>query len=119
MKNKFGNLLGLLTVLFMLTACGSRTDQSIFNTSPPEIKHFWDQALTADQANDYLTASTNYTALLRQSISAEQLVAVQAAVGALNERMQNAAAKGDAAAQKAIADLKNLQSAQGTGRPGR
>jgi len=44
---------------------------------------------------------------------------VQAAVAALNERMQNAAAKGDAAAQKAIADLKNLQSAQGTGRPGR
>ena len=32
---------------------------------------------------------------------------------------QQAAAKGDAAAQKAIADLKNLQSAQGTGRPGR
>jgi hypothetical protein len=53
---------------------------------------------------------------MSRQISAEQQAAVQTALGALNQRMQNAATKGDAAAQKAMEDLKNLR---GTSRPGR
>jgi hypothetical protein len=70
------------------------------------MKQLWEQGLKADRANDYLTAGNSYRALLTNNITPDQLVAVQTALGGLNERLNNAAAKGDATAQKALDSLK-------------
>lgn len=108
----------LMPVCFLICACVllmgcsdngynlSKQDLAAFQNAAPAIKQAWEQGLKADQANDYLTASTNYRAVLSQQINAEQLIAVQTALGGMNYRMNEAAAKGDAAAQKAIATLK-------------
>ena len=109
------SLAGCMAAGLLFAACSSSIDQTAFKGAAPEIKQVWDKAVTADKANNYVVANTNYVSLLSQPVSPEQLAAVQTALGALNERMNVAAAKGDAAASKALADLKNLQSAA---RPG-
>lgn len=108
MRNTTATFACLLAAL-MLVACGSQSDKSAFKNAAPELKQVWDQAVTADKANNYLAANTNYFSLLSREISAEQFVLVQSALGALNGRMQAAAAKGDAAAQQAVDDLKRLR----------
>jgi len=112
--------LGCLTAAALLfAACGGGPDKSAFTNAAPEVKQVWSVAVAADQANDYLAANTNYVSLLSRPISPDQLVAVQSALRALNERMRNAVAKGDAAAQKAVEELKKLQASQAApGRPG-
>ena len=77
-----------------------------FKDATPEMKQLWEAGLKADHANDYLTAGNNYRALLTNNISADQLVAVQTALGGLNYRINEAAAKGDAAAKEALDTLK-------------
>lgn len=116
MKKQLMKMMCFVAAVFLFAACGP-TEKPAFQNAAPEVKQVWDKAVAADKANDYFVANTNYVALLRQPISPEQIVAVQAAVGALNERMQNEAAKGNAAAQKAVEDLKNLAAAHGSGRP--
>ena len=108
MKKLTANIACLLVAL-MLVACGSQSDKSAFKNAAPELKRVWDQAVAADKANNYLAANTNYFSLMSRDISAEQFVVVQSAISALNGRMQTAAAKGDAAAQKAIEELKSLR----------
>jgi hypothetical protein len=111
MKTKFVNIACLAAALCFFAACGSQTNKAAFKDAAPELKQIWDQAVAADKSNDYLAANTNYFALLSREISSEQFVVVKSALGALNERMQAAAANGDAAAQKAIEDLKTLRGA--------
>jgi len=115
MKKKLLTIVCLTAAALLFAGCGG-PDKSAFNNAAPEVKQVWNQAIAADQANDYVAANTNYTALLSRDVSSEQLAAVQSALRALNQRMQAAATKGDAAAQKAFEDLKNLR---GTSRPGR
>jgi len=97
-----------LSVLFLLCGCGnseyklSQQDLAAFKDAPPEKQQAWEQALKADKANDYLTASTGYRSLLTKDITPDQLVAVQTALGGLNLRINGAAAKGDTSAQKAL-----------------
>ena len=108
-----------MAAAFLFAACGGGPDKSAFNNAAPELKQVWNVAVAADQANDYLAAHTNYISLLSKPISPEQLLAVQDALRGLNERMQSAVAKGDAAAQKAVEELKNLRGTQAMpGRPG-
>ena len=78
-----------------------KKDREAFKSAPADIKAAWEEGLQADQANDYLTASTKYRSLLGRDITPEQLVAVQTALGALNIRLNEAADKGDPAAQQA------------------
>lgn len=112
MKKPLIHLFLLVSACVLLWGCGndayslSKQDLAAFKDAAPEIKRTWEQALKADKANDYLTASTNYRSVLGQQITAEQLLAVQTALGGMNYRMNEAAAKGDAAAQKAITTLK-------------
>jgi hypothetical protein len=116
MKKPLLTLGCLAAAAWLFAACGGGPDKSAFKSASPEIKQVWNTATAADGANDYLVANTNYVALLSQPISADQVAAVQAALRALNERMQDALAKGDPAAQKAVEQLKNLH--PGSGRPG-
>jgi hypothetical protein len=97
----------------VLSGCGngayelSAQEKAAFNDAKPEIKTAWENGRKADSANDYLGASTNYRALLSQPISPQQLVAVQTALDGLNQRMNEAAAKGSPAAKNALDALKN------------
>ncbi len=96
----------------LLAGCNDSThklssrDLAAFKNAAPELKQTWEQGLAASQANDYLKAQTNLISLLSQPISPDQLLAVQTALGGLNERIREAAAKGNAAAQQAIEAMK-------------
>jgi hypothetical protein len=104
---KFTRMILLAAVCALLNGCNDRSvNQAVFASAQPEVKQTWDKALAASKANDYVTASTNLVSLLGRGISPEQMVEVQNALAALNERMYAAAAKGDAAAQKAVETLK-------------
>jgi hypothetical protein len=98
--------------LLLLGGCGDNgykltgKEKAAFKDSTPEMRQLWENGLKADSANDYLTASTNFRSLLNQQITPEQLLAVQTALGNLNNRMNDAAAKGDVSAQKALDALK-------------
>jgi len=85
----------------------SAKDVAAFKDATPELKQDWEKGLKADKANDYLAASTNFRSLMSSNITPEQLVAVQTALGGLNQRMNEAAARGDAPAQKALDTLKS------------
>ena len=107
----------------LLAGCGgdtqklSSTDRAIFNNAAPDIKQVWDQALASEKANDYVVANTNFVSLLTREISPEQLLAVQSALASLNARMNQAAANGDAAAIRAVDQLKSLQTSRRPGTP--
>ncbi len=102
----------LISAGLLLASCSdsafklSEQERAAFRDAAPEMKQTWENGLKAEKANDYLTASTNFRALLSKQITPDQLVAVQTALGALNYRINEAAAKGDAAAQKAVEALK-------------
>jgi len=80
----------------------SSREKALFETSTPEIKRLFEAALAADQADNYLSASTNYYALLRQNLSSDQAMAMQTAMVSLKERVFEAADKGDAGAKAAV-----------------
>jgi hypothetical protein len=104
----------LFSLCVGLSGCGdasyrlSATDKAAFKDASAEMKRAWEDGLKADQANNYLAGNTNFCFLLSQNLTTEQLVAVQSALGGLNLRMNEAAAKGDDAALKAAAALKNV-----------
>jgi hypothetical protein len=109
MKQFLTRAVFLVATGLLLGGCGnnayslSEKERAAFKEAAPEVIQAWENGLKADKANDYLAASTNYRAiLLNQKITAEQLMAVQTALGGLNSRMNDAAAKGDASAQKAL-----------------
>jgi hypothetical protein len=120
MKTGIVRFLSVVAAGILLAGCDddtgkpSASDRAVFNQAAPEMKQVWDKAIAADKANDYLAANTNFVSLLKREITPEQLLAVQSALASLNARMNKAAAKGDAAALKAMDYLKNLQ---GTRRP--
>lgn len=114
MKKRLFPLCLLFSTLLLLAGCGGDTvkvtgaNLEAFNNAPPEIKQKWDKALQDDKANNYAAAGKAYFELLRTpNLSPEQLQAVQNAAAALNQKMYDAADKGDAAAQKAIDELRS------------
>jgi len=97
-----------LVACILVAGCGdkpytiSKEDRAAFKNATPEVMQLWEEGLKADKANDYLTAGNKYRDLLAKSITPEQMAAVQTALGGLNIRLNEAAAKGDAAARKAL-----------------
>ncbi len=110
-KTSLTRVFFLACTCVLLGGCGnnnyrlSAQDRAAFKDATPEIKLEWEKGLTADKANDFLAASTNFRSLLSQQITPDQLVAVQTALGGLNARMNAAAANGDVAALKALEAL--------------
>jgi hypothetical protein len=93
----------------LMVACGEQVSSTgkAFNDAAPDLKQTWDKAVSADKGNDYVAAATGYRSLLlkRASLSEAQFDAVSAASVAINQRMNAAANKGDAAAKQAVAQL--------------
>jgi hypothetical protein len=114
MSTRFFALGLMVSSLLLFTGCGGDTvkvtgaNLEAFKSAPPEIKQKWEKALEDDKANHYAAAGKAYFELLRApNLTAEQLQAVQNAAAALNQKMYDAADKGDAAAQKAIDELRS------------
>ena len=97
-----------LVACILVAGCGdkpytlSREDRAAFKNATPEVMQLWEEGLKADKANDFLNAGNKYRALLAKGITPEQIAAVHTALGGLNIRLNEAAAKGDASAQKAL-----------------
>lgn len=104
----------LIITGFFLAGCGKgggKVDAQAFDKAPPEIKADWDAAVAADKANDYFTASTAYTKVMRQEakLTPNQFDSVLTASRDLSQRLTAAAASGDAAAKAALAKLMAAQ----------
>jgi hypothetical protein len=81
-------------------------DIKAFDTSTPELKQVWQAALDADRTNDYAKGLSLYYSLLSENLPPEQHDAVARLSTGLNQRLSDAAAKGDASAQAALQELR-------------
>ena len=99
----------LLALCGIWAGCGKQAAPSsqIFNQAAPEIKAAWEKASAADKANDYVTAVTGYRnlALQRDKLTHEQLVTVNDALLAINQRLSEAYNQGEPAAKQAYSKL--------------
>jgi len=77
-----------------------------FEAAAPEVKQVWQAALDADRTNDYGKGLKLYYSLLGETLTPEQRDAVARLSTSLKERMSDAAAKGDSAAQEALQELR-------------
>ena len=104
--------IGLLLLVACLAVVGcnksdGKPDPRAFDNAPPEIKADWEKAVAADAANDYYTAATSYTKVLRQEtkLTPKQFDTAVNASREFTQRMTSAAEKGDAAAKEAMRKL--------------
>jgi hypothetical protein len=98
----------------LLAGCGGENSQAgrhLFDKSPPEIKADWERACTADQNNDFFTASVSYANVVKQEskLTPKQFAVAEAASRALTERMRTEAEKGNPTAKQALARLMDAQ----------
>lgn len=120
MKKQSITLVGAILVGILFTGCGSGSpklsaqEKALFAKSTPEIKQLFETGLAADKSGNYLSACTNYAALMQQKLTVDQVIAMQTAMSSLKSRIYDQAAQGDAAAKAALEYL-NANSAH----PGR
>jgi hypothetical protein len=76
-----------------------------FDTATPAVKQVWQGAVEADRTNDYARGLTLYYSLMRENLTPEQREAVRRVSTSLNQRLSDAAEKGDAAALAAVQEL--------------
>lgn len=93
---------------------GSRAGGNSFNSAAPEIKATWNTAVAADRTNDYIPALVGYKQVLsqRDQLSPAQVKAVEDASTRLFQRLADASSKGDAAAQQALATIRDMDRAR-------
>ena len=103
----------IMSVCGVFAGCGKKSaaGSQAFAKAAPEIKEVWEKAIAADQANDYLTAITNYQSLMvkKSTLTDPQVEALNSAALAINQRLYAAANNGDAAAKEASAKLVKMQ----------
>jgi hypothetical protein len=116
MLKQFSTVMPALLALCLVIGCGKKSSATsgTFGAASPELKQLWDAAVTADKADDYVTAATDYQMLRAKQgqLSADQLLAVKDAALNLNQRMTAAANAGDAAAKSAAQKLAGMQNAR-------
>ncbi len=110
-----GLLLGLVAgacAALLVCGCGegapkvSSSDMKTFEGAAPELKQAWVEAHAAAATNNYGSAIMKLRSMLPQNLSVEQVEAVQNALRAYNMKLLTAADRGDAAAKKAVDDLR-------------
>ena len=120
MKKSLTVLVLAVVAGLLVAGCGndapkmSSQEKALLENSTPEVKQLFEKAWTADKANQYLSAWTNYQALAHQSLSMDQGMALQTALKNLKVRIFDAVDKGNADAKAAL-DYINANSP----RPGR
>jgi hypothetical protein len=91
----------------------SAAELKAFDKATAEVKDTWEAAQAADHTNDYARGMVLYYSLLREDLTPEQQAVVAKASTALKQRLDDAAQKGDPAAQAALQELR----AHAPGRP--
>ncbi len=103
----------ILTLCGLMAGCGKNVanGNQVFVQAAPELKQAWDQAVNADKTNDYVAAVTGYRSLMKQgnTLTADQVDAVNAAALAINQRMYAAGQNGDEAAKQALQKFSQMQ----------
>ncbi len=98
----------LLSALFCgcaKSSTGAAVDPKAFDTAPPEVKQFWDQALAASAQKDPGSAISMLRVLSRQNISTEQRKSVHDAIVVYEAKLKEDAKRGDPEARKAMETL--------------
>lgn len=96
----------------LLSGCGdssakvSSADLKAFDSAPAEVKLAWTTALAASETNGYVLAVSTLRGLAGAGLPLEQLEAVQNAIRAVNTKLTEAVGRGDAAAVKAMEEIK-------------
>lgn len=101
-------------VLAAAVGCGKDTaslssGNKLFQSANPQIKAQWNTAAAAIETNGFLTAMLSLQKLQQANLTPEQLAAVNATATRVSNDMYDAANKGDASANEAIASLRKLQ----------
>jgi len=107
----YSTLAGVALALF--TGCGgddaakvSAANEKAFASAPDPVQQAWRTALAASQTNGYVVAVSTLRDLAGQPLSLEQVEAVQTAMRAINAKLTAAVGSGDAAAVKAMEEIK-------------
>jgi hypothetical protein len=98
----------VLTLLF--AACSKAPSSGVaasfqkeFRSTAPEVKRFAEQALDAEQKEDYSTAFVHYRALsLNPDLTPEQRNAANDSMLKINQKLRERATNGDANAEKVL-----------------
>ena len=106
-------LLAVLAAPLLVGGCGQKAgpalsagDKQSFDKAPPQVKQVWDRVLEADRTYDYVFAQKLLYGLSQQPLPPDQKDAVSNETAVISKRMYDAAEKGDAAALKAIQELR-------------
>jgi hypothetical protein len=103
-----------LFVAMVAVGCGRRVTPSAankaFEAAPAAVKATWEKALSASATNDYAMSISLLRSLRPEpSLTAKQQEALSETISSITERMMDAANRGDADAQKAMADLNAMR----------
>lgn len=109
---------GLLAVLLLALVGCDKSPQTIasrgtkaFQSAPPEVKADWENTAKALNANDLVGAVTNLAKLqILETLTPDQGQVVRETSAALNDRIHEAANKGDASAKAALDELRKMRS---------
>ncbi|MDE3066295.1 MAG: hypothetical protein KGJ60_01960 [Verrucomicrobiota bacterium] len=111
---------GILRALFWWSAtglvvlaagCGSGTTRTTaaqlraFDNAPAAVKQIWDKALAAERAKDYAAAQNSFESLSKMELTSQQKQALDAERFAFQQRLYQAAEKGDPAAVKTVQEI--------------
>jgi hypothetical protein len=103
----------LLVVLVVALGCSKLTsakaavDAKTFDSASAEVKEQWNTILSAAGTNGYTTAILTCRKLLtNQDLTPEQRDAINKTQTAVQDKMFDAAQKGNATAQQAVADIR-------------
>jgi hypothetical protein len=82
---------------------GASNIQAAFKETPREVKEFADQAVVAEERNDFGTAFVHYRALsLNPDLTPEQRNMANDSMLAMNKKLREAATNGDPAAKSLL-----------------
>jgi hypothetical protein len=99
----------LFFLAMVLAGCGksvSGVKSNAFDNAQAPVKEVWVQAVACAQTNDYAGAAIRMMGLRNERLTPEQAAAVESAMKTVTEAMYQAADRGDAAALKAVEELK-------------
>jgi len=108
-----GGVMLLVLALLMAGGCGKKaialtsTESKAFDSAPADVKQAWDSALSADKANDYLNAHKLLDGLKQMQLNDDQKQALDAEISSFNARIYQTAETGDAAAIKAVQEIRS------------
>jgi hypothetical protein len=102
----------LCIFIFVVAGCGSGSAKpstaqlGAFDGAPDEVKQAWKKALDAEQASDYVGAQTSFESLSKLDLAPQQKQALDSEFFSFQDRLYQAAEKGNQEAIKAMQDIR-------------